>query len=655
MFRLLDAGGVECMICVKRKMTLIPNQMCPNRPLPGWQLQLPLKNWNQTPGSALNGIWYLGKNLANKTADHVNSKSRTFFEHDTPFGFERLCLSDRVAAFPPERNRAPEWSSCNESSRLLSLGKYVFGKPVVNIRKGCDCCHNLQPILKDGQCAPLSELASSSSLITPEDNNVRSCSVLSQQLSPQDISGKQLSVNTDNLSSSCRSQINNLKPVEPRVWKELHASCLPKISDEKLHQISGSAHFVITPLFEKLLSASDTGGVGRSALAKKSAENEYAVKTLSETHSGFDESNQIPKLKEDPTKFHLKGCVKNKTTGGNSATPTKRKSCMLNPKSKYSRLNNMDFLGMEVTLEEAQELFRSPLNHAPQVVVIEEFEFEEYEDAPVIGRPTIIVRDSLGKDFQWVQCDNCLKWRKLPFDYRLPARWTCVENMWNPERSSCGARQEISAEQLNSLLSVKSSESLGAAASKQMEDAELDAWAFEDPKANDNVIAEDYCEDSPSSTQPTTKHPRHELGCSCIVCCQPPSGGPKHLPNCSCKVCMMVKRRLQSKMFRRERNQTELKSVIQECKSQGNFRSPKRSNLVVDLQEGNSKGCSNVDTEQTIVSVKCQIDLNCQPEREDGSSCCKSSSTKILQDAANRAVPNLSGSINFKNYGQCER
>ena len=39
----------------------------------------------------------------------------------------------------------------------------------------------------------------------------------------------------------------------------------------------------------------------------------------------------------------------------------------------------MDFLGMEVTLEEAQELFRSPLNHAPQVVVIEEFEFEEYE------------------------------------------------------------------------------------------------------------------------------------------------------------------------------------------------------------------------------------------------------------------------------------
>ncbi|XP_057544153.1 B3 domain-containing transcription factor VAL3 isoform X3 [Amaranthus tricolor] len=548
MFRLLDAGGVECMICVKRKMTLIPNQMCPNRPLPGWQLQLPLKNWNQTPGSALNGIWYLGKNLANKTADHVNSKSRTFFEHDTPFGFERLCLSDRVAAFPPERNRAPEWSSCNESSRLLSLGKYVFGKPVVNIRKGCDCCHNLQPILKDGQCAPLSELASSSSLITPEDNNVRSCSVLSQQLSPQDISGKQLSVNTDNLSSSCRSQINNLKPVEPRVWKELHASCLPKISDEKLHQISGSAHFVITPLFEKLLSASDTGGVGRSALAKKSA-----------------------------------------------------------------------------------------------------------EDAPVIGRPTIIVRDSLGKDFQWVQCDNCLKWRKLPFDYRLPARWTCVENMWNPERSSCGARQEISAEQLNSLLSVKSSESLGAAASKQMEDAELDAWAFEDPKANDNVIAEDYCEDSPSSTQPTTKHPRHELGCSCIVCCQPPSGGPKHLPNCSCKVCMMVKRRLQSKMFRRERNQTELKSVIQECKSQGNFRSPKRSNLVVDLQEGNSKGCSNVDTEQTIVSVKCQIDLNCQPEREDGSSCCKSSSTKILQDAANRAVPNLSGSINFKNYGQCER
>lgn len=184
-----------------------------------------------------------------------------------------------------------------------------------------------------------------------------------------------------------------------------------------------------------------------------------------------------------------------------------------------------------------------------------------------------------------------------------------------------------------------------------MQDAELDAQAFEDPKAIDNVVTEEYCEDSPSPTRPTTKHPRHKLGCSCIVCCQPPSGGPKHLPNCSCKVCMMVKRRLQSMMFRRERNPTELKSVIQECKSQGNLRSPKRSNSVVDLQEDNSKGYFDVDTGQAIVSVKCQIDLNCQPEQEDGSSCSKYSSIKKLQDAENRAVPNLSGSINFQTMG----
>lgn len=57
---------------------------------------------------------------------------------------------------------------------------------------------------------------------------------------------------------------------------------------------------------------------------------------------------------------------------------------------------------------------------------------------------------------------------------------------------------------------------------------------------------------------PTTRHPRHRPGCSCIVCIQPPSGkGPKHNPACTCNVCMTVKRRFKTLMMRKKKRQSE--------------------------------------------------------------------------------------------------
>lgn len=36
---------------------------------------------------------------------------------------------------------------------------------------------------------------------------------------------------------------------------------------------------------------------------------------------------------------------------------------------------------------------------------------------------------------QWAQCDDCSKWRRLPFDVLLPPKWTCAENVWDLSRS----------------------------------------------------------------------------------------------------------------------------------------------------------------------------------------------------------------------------
>jgi hypothetical protein len=33
------------------------------------------------------------------------------------------------------------------------------------------------------------------------------------------------------------------------------------------------------------------------------------------------------------------------------------------------------------------------------------------------------------RDNQWVKCDDCGSWRKLPADAFVPARWICSDNV----------------------------------------------------------------------------------------------------------------------------------------------------------------------------------------------------------------------------------
>ncbi|EPS68319.1 hypothetical protein M569_06462 [Genlisea aurea] len=63
-------------------------------------------------------------------------------------------------------------------------------------------------------------------------------------------------------------------------------------------------------------------------------------------------------------------------------------------------------------------------------------------DAPVIGWPTYPGIDQSGKEIQWVQCQECFKWRKVPGDALLPSRWVCSDNRWDAGRSLCSAAEE---------------------------------------------------------------------------------------------------------------------------------------------------------------------------------------------------------------------
>ncbi|XP_022861742.1 B3 domain-containing transcription repressor VAL2-like isoform X1 [Olea europaea var. sylvestris] len=74
-------------------------------------------------------------------------------------------------------------------------------------------------------------------------------------------------------NSSTISQLRVARPpVEGRVKNQLLPRYWPRITDKELQQISGDSNSTIVPLFEKVLSASDAGRIGRLVLPKACAE-----------------------------------------------------------------------------------------------------------------------------------------------------------------------------------------------------------------------------------------------------------------------------------------------------------------------------------------------------------------------------------------------
>ncbi|KAK9156210.1 hypothetical protein Sjap_003690 [Stephania japonica] len=431
----------------------------------------------------------------------------------------------------------------------------------------------------------------------------------------------------------------------PRYW--------PKISDQELQHISGASNSAITPLFEKMLSASDAGRIGRLVLPKKCAEETESLKTGNDVLRNADINHRQPKLNADSTNQvnaadSERRCStvneldsKAKETPGNSLStePCKRKSSIIGSKSKRLRMEHKDLMEVKLTWEQAQGLLRPPPNHVPQVVIVEGHEFEEYEQAPVLGKPSIVAGNHVGDTIQWVQCDDCSKWRKLPIDALLPSRWTCSDNPWDLKRSRCSAAQEVPTEHLKGLL--VSDKPANASRKRKVSKRHI-ATAEEseglETLANLAILGEG---ETLANTQPTTKHPRHRPGCTCIVCIQPPSGkGPKHKDSCTCSLCLTVKRRFRTLMMRREKRQSEKEAESARRKLHMPTELPDRNvedehdvKLTSDIGIGDPihKIMLNENGNKSPSSpFKPQIDLNIQPEERDSASSPVSDSGIIL-------------------------
>ncbi|KFK24682.1 hypothetical protein AALP_AA8G011400 [Arabis alpina] len=448
-------------------------------------------------------------------------------------------------------------------------------------------------------------------------------------------------------NGSLVSQIHVARPPpEGRGKTQLLPRYWPRITDQELQQLSGQyphlSNSKIVPLFEKVLSASDAGRIGRLVLPKACAEAYFPpisqpeglplkiqdikgkewvfqfrfwpnnnsrmyvlegvtpciqsmqlqagdtvtfsrtepegklvmgyrkatnttaaqmFKGSSEPNLNMFSNNLNPgcgdinwsKLEksEDMAKDHL--------LLQSSQIPARKRARNIGSKSKRLLIDSVDVLELRLTWEEAQELLRPPPSAKPSIFTVEDHDFEEYDEPPVFGKRTVFVSRQAGEQEQWVQCDACGKWRRLPVDTLLPPKWLCSDNLLDPARSSCSAPDELSPREQDALVRLNKEFKRRRLASSNQEASALNTLA--------NAAITTTGEQGDIVVAATTKHPRHRAGCSCIVCSQPPSGKGKHKPSCTCTVCEAVKRRFKTLMMRK-RNRGEAGQASQQTQSE---------------------------------------------------------------------------------------
>ncbi|KAH7436185.1 hypothetical protein KP509_05G007100 [Ceratopteris richardii] len=205
----------------------------------------------------------------------------------------------------------------------------------------------------------------------------------------------------------------------------------------------------------------------------------------------------------------------------------KRKGKDVVPKIKRQEID-AEKVEFRKSWEAVQNLLISPPNVTPTIVTVDGYDFEEYEEPPV-----------LGTEKAYIDCSACLCSEQ---DLQRGSNNPVLKD----DKEGKGSKNDLSLEATgkkdNIPVSTNSSQTRSGLET-------LASIATAEGNNNDSMT---------SSATITTKHPRHRPGCSCIVCIQPPSGqGPKHKPNCDCNVCTMVKRRFQTLMLRRKKLQSE--------------------------------------------------------------------------------------------------
>ncbi|GAB4833144.1 hypothetical protein Ancab_031389 [Ancistrocladus abbreviatus] len=399
----------------------------------------------------------------------------------------------------------------------------------------------------------------------------------------------------------------------------------------------------VTPCIQSMqLQAGDTvtfsrmDPEGKLVMGFRKASNSLAVQSLkgSTDHHLNALSRQLNSVNGHASWHNREKCGGKMEEGmlcSSMPPPERKRSRNIGSKSKRLLVDSQEVLELRLTWKEVQDMLRPPPSAKPSVVVVDDYEFEEYEEPPVFGKWSIFAFCSSGVLEQWTQCDSCFKWRSIPVDILLPPRWTCMENAWDQSRCSCSIPEKLSPRELENFRQLSKDFKKKRMSHKivgEQEPSGLDALA------NAATLGDHASDPSAASVATTTKHPRHRPGCSCIVCIQPPSGKGKHKPTCICVVCMAVKRRFKTLMMTRKKkrqSEQEAEIGIRDLQKQGQkdeaevdstTSGPLR--LLLDNQPGNEPvlasdlpaASQNHNPASKLTEIGKGLDLNCHPSRE---------------------------------------
>lgn len=256
MFILLDAGGIECINCAKSEYILTPNPTWPSASHfhtgPAERIRdISSKNWRQIAGSGP-VPWRQAPHFFNS----FKPQTELLCNIDKPLSRERLTSRSTIID-PSERSVNDSWRVSGDKPR--ATGVQYEGQQ-----------HNLfQSFFTNELATPLSSLPAT--FMAQDQNNEKGNA--SGRLCPPPSVGKCCSNNNSPPGTSLESQSHIAKGQgEKRGRHQLLPRYWPRLTDQELQQISGGSNAKITPLFEKVLSASDAGRIGRLVLPKKCAE-----------------------------------------------------------------------------------------------------------------------------------------------------------------------------------------------------------------------------------------------------------------------------------------------------------------------------------------------------------------------------------------------
>jgi hypothetical protein len=121
---------------------------------------------------------------------------------------------------------------------------------------------------------------------------------------------------------------------------------------------------------------------------------------------------------------------------------------------------------------------------------------ENIEEKPPLAMAPAV--DRLGRELQkWIQCTKCMKWRKVPYtldDALISEDWTCLNNVWDDAHASCDIDQQLSDDEIDSILQYQADQ-LEAAERAQAAAAAAQAAVLHEPTMHE--LAASY--DDPSA------------------------------------------------------------------------------------------------------------------------------------------------------------